>query len=93
MHSKLNMPVNDGLLLEFHFQLLNRDLILLGSIVRKSVLPNQIFEYGIVFSLDESTRDLLLSNLHTLSIRLRQTHVLASCSFSSEEDMKQFYEI
>ncbi|WP_438445272.1 PilZ domain-containing protein [Gorillibacterium sp. sgz5001074] len=91
MHSKLNLPVNEGLLLEFRFILFNRDLILLGSVVRKKQTSSDIFEYGVEFSLDEDTRETLLANIHMLSIRLKNARVLTSCSFISDEEMERFY--
>jgi c-di-GMP-binding flagellar brake protein YcgR len=91
MHSRLNLPVQEGLLLEYRFRLFNRELCVLGSIIRKRPLHNGIYEYGIEFSLSDQTKELLLSNLHLLSVRLRNTQVLTSCSFCTEEEMNGFY--
>jgi hypothetical protein len=92
MHSKLNLPERESLLLEFRFQLFNRELCVLGSIIRKTRVQGEIFEYGIVFTMDDSVREALLSNLHLLSIRLKNTPVLTSCSFTSEDEVNRFYE-
>lgn len=91
MHSRLNLPINEGLLLEFNVELFHQDLVLLGSVLRKTLLRDRIYEYGVEFILDEVMRNRLLSNIHMLSIRLRHTEVLASCSFCSLEEVQQFY--
>jgi hypothetical protein len=91
MHSKLNLPLNDTLLLEFHMELFNTEMTLLGNVLRKQLHHDDIYEYGVEFILDDVLRQQLLSHIHTLSIRLKQTEVLASCSFCSLEEMKLFY--
>lgn len=91
MHSRLNLPVNEGLLLEFRFRLFERELVLLGMVVRKKPAGSGIFEYGIEFSLDDQMKELLLANIHLLSIRLKNTQVLTSCSFGTDEEMARFY--
>lgn len=92
MHSKLNLPEREGLLLEFRFQLFNRELCVLGTIIRKKLLMGSIYEYGVEFSLDDLIREVLLSHLHLLSVRLRNTPVLTSCSFCTEEELQSFYQ-
>lgn len=92
MHSKLDLPVREGLLLEFRFQLFNRELCVLGTIIRKKNIQDDIYEYGIEFTLNDSVRENLLGQLHLLSIRLKNTPVLTSCSFCSEEELNRFYE-
>lgn len=91
MHSKLNLPLNEGLLLEFNVELFHEELVILGAVLRKQPLNDGIYEYGVEFIMDDTMRQRLLGHLHMLSIRLRQTEVLASCSFVSEEEMRRFY--
>lgn len=91
MHSKLDMPVHEELLLEFKLQLLHKEISLLGTVVRKSEIDKGIFEYGIRFSMDDSVREQLVSQLQLLSIRLKNQTVLASCSFTNEDEIEQFY--
>jgi hypothetical protein len=91
MHSRLNLPLNEGLLLEFNVELFHEELVILGAVLRKKPLQDGIYEYGVEFIMNDSLRQRLLSHLHMLSIRLRQTEVLASCSFVSEEEMRRFY--
>lgn len=92
MHSRLNLPPNEGLLLEFRLRLFDREITVLGVIVRKTAMPGGIFEYGISFSLNDQTKELLLGSIHLLSIRLRNTPVLTSCSFGTEEEVRKFYD-
>ncbi|MFD0680324.1 MULTISPECIES: PilZ domain-containing protein [unclassified Paenibacillus] len=91
VHSKLDLPLNIDLLLEFMFSLFHSELKVLGTIVRKSAISSTMYEYGIRFSLDENQHTLLMGHLNLLSIRLRQSNIISSCSFCSEEEMKQFY--
>jgi hypothetical protein len=92
MHSRLDLPLNESLLLEFDVELFHSKLKLLGCVLRKQLLQSGIYEYGVEFILDDSLREQLLSHIHMLSIRLRHNQVLASCSFCSEEEWKEFYE-
>lgn len=92
IHSKLNLPVSDSLLLEFTFMIFNNEIKLLGTTVRKKInLDNLVIEYGIRFHLDESEKKSFLSTLNLLSIRLKHTNIISNCSFCTEEDVKNFY--
>lgn len=91
MHSRLNLPLMESLLLEFDIELFHSKLKLLGCVLRKELLHEGIYEYGVEFILDDAVREQLLGHIHLLSIRLKHNQVLASCSFCSEEEWKEFY--
>lgn len=91
IHSRLDLPLMQSLLLEFDIELFHSKLKLLGCVLRKQPLENGIFEYGVEFILDNPLREQLLSHIHMLSIRLKHNQVLTSCSFCSEEEWKEFY--
>jgi hypothetical protein len=91
IHSKLDLPLHMDLLLEFNFSLFDKQMKVIGTVTRKSNLENALFEYGIQFFIDENLHKELLGKLNLLHVRLRQTNVISSCSFCSEEEMKQFY--
>jgi hypothetical protein len=93
IHSKLDLPLHIDLLLEFTFSLFHKDVKFLGTIVRKSTLTSTLFEYGIRFSLNETQHALLTGHLNLLSIRLRQSSMITSCSFCTEEELKEFYAV
>ncbi|MNC22022.1 hypothetical protein D3C75_700110 [compost metagenome] len=92
MHSRLDLPLLGSLLLEFDIELFHSKLKLLGSVLRKRLLHDGIYEYGVEFILDDALREQLLGHIHLLSIRLRHNQVLSSCSFCSEEEWKEFYQ-
>ncbi|MFD0694584.1 PilZ domain-containing protein [Paenibacillus sp. GCM10027628] len=92
MHTPLDLPVNMSLLLEFTFKLFSQDIKVLGTITRKNMLHESLYEYGIKFSIaDIQLEQQLMSQLQLLSARLRHTNVLSSCSFCSEEEMAEIY--
>jgi hypothetical protein len=91
IHSKLDLPLNIDLLLEFSFSLFNKEMKVLGTIVRKSSLSSSMYEYGVRFSMNETQHTQLMSNLNLLSIRLRQSNIVSSCSFCTEEELNEFY--
>lgn len=93
MHSRLDLPLLESLLLEFDMELFHTRLKLLGCVLWKNPLYDGIYEYGVEFILDDSMREQLLGHIHLLSIRLRHAHVLASCSFCTNEEWKDFYEM
>jgi hypothetical protein len=93
MHSRLDLPLNESLLLEFDVELFHSKLKLLGCVLRKQLLQSGIYEYGVEFILDTPLREQLLSHIHMLSIRLKNKQVLASCSFCSEEEWKELYQL
>ncbi|UKS26414.1 PilZ domain-containing protein [Paenibacillus sp. HWE-109] len=88
IHTPLNLPVDLNLLLEFTFLLFHEEMKILGVIKRKMTLNTSLYEYGIAFSIaDPLMEQQLIRHLIQLSTRLKQTNLLASCSFCSEEDM------
>lgn len=92
VHSRLDLPLNASLLLEFSFFLFDQELKRLGKIVRKLPLNDHLFEYGISFFHDEQESSVMLSSLNLLSVRLKKQIPFKSCSFCSEEEILQFYE-
>lgn len=93
IHAKHNFPVTPSLLLEFRFTLFHTEHKCLGTIARKSSHSDTVYEYGIVFSLDENERQALLQNINMLNVKLRHTPRLASCSFASDEERDAFYSL
>jgi c-di-GMP-binding flagellar brake protein YcgR len=92
MHTPLNLPTEMSLLLEFTFHLFHQEMKILGIIKRKTMLNPSLYEYGIEFSIaDKAIEHQLTSHLIMLGSRLRHTNVLASCSFTSDEDMEDIY--
>jgi c-di-GMP-binding flagellar brake protein YcgR len=91
IHAKIDLPLHIDLLLEFRFSLFDKQMKILGTITRKSRYNQELHEYGIRFSLDDNDNSVLIGKLNLLHIRLRQTKVVSSCSFCSEEDLANFY--
>jgi c-di-GMP-binding flagellar brake protein YcgR len=91
IHAKIDLPLNIDLLLEFKFSLFDKQMKILGTIARKSMYNQDLYEYGIQFSLNEKDHSVLIGKLNLLHIRLRQTNVVSSCSFCSEEELTDFY--
>ncbi|MDF2715113.1 MAG: PilZ domain protein [Paenibacillus sp.] len=93
IHANHNFPVTPDLLLEFRFTLFHAEHKCLGTLVRKSVYSDTVYEYGVVFSLDENERQSLLQNINMLNIKLRSASRLTSCSFGTDEEIESFYKL
>ncbi|WP_176705880.1 PilZ domain-containing protein [Paenibacillus hemerocallicola] len=93
IHAHHNFPVTPDLLLEFRFTLFHSEHRCLGTLVRKSSHSDTVYEYGVVFSLDENERQALLQNINMLNIKLRHATKLTSCSFSTDEEIESFYKV
>lgn len=91
IHARQNFPVTPNLLLEFRFTLFHTEYRCLATIARKLLHSESIYEYGIMFSLDENERQTLLQSINLLNIRLRNSNKLPSCSFCEDEEYEEFY--
>ncbi|OPH59367.1 hypothetical protein BC351_20885 [Paenibacillus ferrarius] len=88
IHTPLNLPMDMNLLLEFTFLLFHQEMKVLGVIKRKMTLDTTLYEYGIEFSIaDPLVEQQLIRHLIQLSTRLKDTKMLANCSFCSDEDI------
>ncbi|WP_308638341.1 PilZ domain-containing protein [Paenibacillus silvisoli] len=92
MHSKLDFPLHANLLLEISFTVIEQKYKILGTIVRKTLVNSSLYEYGIKFIIaDASTEQQFMKHLNIFSVRLRDTNVLGSCSFCTEEELESIY--
>ncbi|AFC32053.1 PAS/PAC and GAF sensor-containing diguanylate cyclase/phosphodiesterase [Paenibacillus mucilaginosus 3016] len=81
------LPDEKHLLVELRFTALGRDYKPLGVIVR-TVDTGGHPQYCAQFSLDEQDTATLASVINQLSIKLRRSPVLSSCSFVPEEELE-----
>ncbi|MDF2721402.1 MAG: hypothetical protein K0Q59_1077 [Paenibacillus sp.] len=91
VHTKMNFPVNPNVLLEFRFTLFHDEHRCLATIARKSNVSETVFEYGVIFSMDDKSQQSLVQHINLLNIRLRNKIQPTSCSFCSDDEFKQFY--
>jgi hypothetical protein len=89
--SDINFTEELYVLFEAKFTGLGKTYKLLGQILRMKPVHSDIYEYSAKFSLNESDESALISLLNSMSIKLRKTKVLSSCSFCTEEELSRFH--
>ncbi|WP_167859627.1 PilZ domain-containing protein [Paenibacillus cymbidii] len=87
--SRLMLPADSSILLEFRFVLLDKEIKILGTIVRRKPLRDGLFEYAIVFSAYDHEMDALSGLINIVAAKLRKTKVLSSCSFCTPAQMEE----
>lgn len=88
--SDINFTNELHILFEAKFTALGKPYKLLGQILRAKEIHSPIYEYSAKFSLGAQAESDLVHILNMLSIKLKKTKVLSSCSFCTEEELKQF---
>lgn len=87
--SPMKLPDDVQMLLEFKFVMLNKEVKLLGQIVRR--METERFEYSVNFTLDDNQLSSLIQLINTLSVKLRKQPRLSSCSFCTDDEMLQIF--
>ncbi|MBN6186821.1 PilZ domain-containing protein [Aneurinibacillus sp. BA2021] len=86
--SDVKLPATPQVILEFETEILNNTIQLPGYIVRKLPREDELYEYGVTFTLDEAVYTELIPLLQLLSIRLRRTPIVGGCRFASNEELE-----
>lgn len=84
--SDLKLPVTNDVILEFGFTLLDQKIKLIGMIVRRKELEDELFEYGVQFTIFEDMKNILTKQINLLTTRLRLGTQISSCSFCTKSD-------
>lgn len=74
-------------LLEIKFVLFHEEITSIGEIVRQ--IESKNYEYCIHFTMGDTERSRMVQMINTLSVKLRKTNTLSSCSFCTEEEIQQ----
>ncbi|USG64320.1 PilZ domain-containing protein [Brevibacillus ruminantium] len=88
--SDLKLPVNDQLVLQFETEVFSQQLKTYGHVVRSSVWSDQIYEYAVKFTMDESAHAEINRLVNSLAIRFRQRGRLPSGRFLEGERLDYF---
>lgn len=81
--SHLDLPAKQNILYQFETRILDQELKLKGTILRK-VTKNHFFNYGVRFVMDQEEQESLLALLNLLSIQLKESSYLKSCDFCTK---------
>lgn len=79
--SSLKLPVSNEIVLEFEVKLMDEFVKLLGVIVRRKEITDQLFEYGIQFTIFDNVQNQLTQHINSMMIRLKTRSNLSSCAF------------
>lgn len=74
-------------LLEIKFVLFHEEITSIGEIVRQ--IESKNYEYCIHFTMGDTERSRMVQMINTLSVKLRKTNTLSSCSFCTVEEIQQ----
>ncbi len=83
--SDLDLPDERKILYLFETKILDQTLKLDGEILRKSE-GESFFEYGARFIIDKEEQESLLCLLNTLTVKLKESPLLKSCSFHTKDE-------
>lgn len=89
--SDLKLPVTNEIVLEIEIKLLDEYVKLLGIIVRRKDLSENLFEYGVQFTIFDHMQNMLTQSINKLTIRLRTRPNLSSCAFCSMPDNEKCF--
>lgn len=85
--SRLALPADGNILLEYRFVILGQEIKILGTIVRRKQASDTVFEYAVVFSAYDNEMDALSGLINILAIKLRKVKTLSNCSFCTQEQI------
>ncbi|MFS0862434.1 EAL domain-containing protein [Fredinandcohnia sp. 179-A 10B2 NHS] len=82
--STIQLPIRPDVLFEFETVIMGQVEKVMGNIVWKEESKG-IFQYGLEFAIDESSRDCIIKKLHHFSLQLRNNPYLEGCSFIKDD--------
>lgn len=89
--SDLDFPIKDNISFKFKTKLLNSRVLLEGQIVRKIIVNEGIFKYGVSFEISEEKRAQCIKLLNDVAIGLRRNAELRDCSFCTKESFEECF--
>ncbi len=84
--SNINLPVRPDVILEFETLIMEHIVKLQGHIVWKQEV-NDLYQYGLQFTINEVERDKLVKLLNNFQIQLRKNPLVQDCHFIQEDKM------
>jgi diguanylate cyclase (GGDEF)-like protein/PAS domain S-box-containing protein len=88
--STLKLPVRGDVLFQFEIEILGKIIKLVGSIVWKEEINEDLIEYGIQFRYEKDEQTALSRTLNTLDELLKNRNVLPSCRVVKEDPNQYF---
>jgi len=81
--SDIKFPVQNSIILQFTFQLLDEEIKVRGNIVWAGKTEDNLNQYGIEFTIDENERADLIKILNQVQIKVRKNILFSEGSFVS----------
>lgn len=88
--SNVRFPAERGITLQFTTELLEEELKVYGCIVWAEEKKNNLYEYGVEFTIDENGRSDLIKELNKVQIKMRNNILFAEGSFISDSYIQYF---
>ncbi len=82
------MPISSNVIIDFNTKILGQALQFSGFILRKNVIKENVWEYGVKFVAAEMTSSKYLDTLNKLAIKLNKNYSV-DCAFCSKEDKEK----
>ncbi|WP_176560331.1 PilZ domain-containing protein [Brevibacillus dissolubilis] len=76
--SNLKLPASQHVILEFEVTILQYPIRLLGYSVRRREVAEDLYEYGVMFTIDDELQDFMVRLMNELAMRLRRTPSIMS---------------
>ncbi|HHY78684.1 MAG TPA: PilZ domain-containing protein [Clostridiales bacterium] len=81
--SDIKFPVRNEMILQFTFQLLEEEIKVRGNIVWSGKTKEDLYEYGVEFTIDENERVDLIRILNQVQIKIKKNILFSEGSFVS----------
>lgn len=82
--TNVELPVQPDIILEFKTKLINEPIKVTGIIVWKQEIGDNLYQYGLEYTIAEVERDHLSKMLNTLLIKLKNDPLCGGCDFHLE---------
>lgn len=88
--SNINLPIKRDIILKFTSQLMEKEVMVYGCPIWKEEFDNNLFEYGIEFTIDENERTEITGILNQVQVRFRNNTKFADGRFISVSPVRYF---
>ena len=82
--SNLNLPVREDIIFQFKIELLGRSISMLGRVIWKEEMNEELLEYGVNFMIDQNEQTKINTLLSSYHVLLKNKHNLPSHRLTSE---------
>jgi len=83
-NSNIKFPVERGFTLQFVTTLLGKRIQAYGSLVWSEELEDNLYEYGVKFSIDENEREKLMKVLYEIQIKIKKNILYEDANFTPD---------